>query len=61
MNNPTIPPLLPLSQRLQRVAQAINNASMRNDAVCLELAQNEVARLCAEADELEAKVKEQKL
>lgn len=60
MNNPTIPQL-PLSQRLQRVAQAINNASMRNDAVCLELAQNEVTRLCAEADELEAKVKEQKL
>jgi hypothetical protein len=59
VSNPTNQPLS-FSQRLQRVAQAINTASVRSDAVCLELAQDELARLCTEADALEAQLKEQK-
>ena len=51
------PPTTSLSQRLQRVAQAINNASVRGDAVYLELAQDELTRLCAEADKLEGELK----
>lgn len=37
---------------------AINNSATRNDAVCMELAKNEVERLCAEVDAMEAKLGE---
>ena len=46
------------SHRLQTVAMAINNSATRNDAVCMELAKNEVERLCAEVDAMEAKLGE---
>jgi len=46
------------SHRLQTVAMAINNSATRNDPACMELAKNEVDRLCAEADAMEAKLNE---